>query len=188
MKGFEFENRIQWIESKISILDKIIKDLQELNEEVDGKSTRDTIETIIAAEPEISVPTQSPLISSDDILILPPKLETISFSKESSAEKESLTFSEEIQSTHDNLTNELISTVQLIKRNNLHIQKMVKSDDKVISEATGLLATNSDTMQREGRNLKSYSKTAWVSFWKMLLILFFVCISFIFIYIFIRLT
>ena len=103
-------------------------------------------------------------------------------------EDKTLVFSEEIQNEHDNLTNELIATVQLIKRNNLHIQKMVKSDDKIISKASGLLGTNSDSIQREGKNLKSYSKTAWVSFWKMLLILLFVFFAFIFAYIFIRLT
>ena len=38
-------------------------------------------------------------------------------------DSDTLVFSEEIQSQHDNLTSELIATVQLIKRNNLHIQK-----------------------------------------------------------------
>lgn len=133
----------------------------------------------------------SPTINLDEIL--PAKPETLmsvpkSGSSKPESPKESIVFSEEVQSEHDHLTNELIATVQLIKRNNLHIQKMVKEDEKVITEASGLLATNADTMQKQGQNLKKYSKKAWVGFWKMLLILFFVCFTFLFVYIFIRLT
>lgn len=212
---FEFENRIQWIESKIELLNKIIKE-HELKDLAVFKA-EDEDEVLVKVEDK----EEEDLISNDEIFegymddsnlnsngntddsrthnqnslineILPPKPETLlslpKSTKSPSSETDALTFSNEIQSEHDNLTNELIATVQLIKRNNLHIQKMVKSDDKIITEATGLLATNSDAMQKEGRNLKSYSKTAWVSFWKMLGILFLVCFTFIFVYIFIRLT
>lgn len=199
-KEFEFENRIKWIESKIIVLNLIIKDLQSktvtetenIKEDIlingDSLINEDSTSTTEIVNNQ-NTPVPNPkIISTNDILILPPKPEIIPKSLPKPAEQESLVFSEEIQSEHDNLTTELIATVQLIKRNNLHIQKIVKSDDKIITEATGLLATNSDTMQREGKNLKSYSKTAWVSFWKMFLILLFVCVLFIFVYIFIRLT
>lgn len=197
---FEFENRIQWIESRIELLNKIIKEMKEKTKEDDQMDDMDEIfegytddlanteyiKDYINTEHQI---TNNTLINE----ILPPKPETLlSLPKPSKSpspqEKDSLIFSEEIQTEHNTLTDELIATVQLIKRNNLHIQKMVKSDDKIITEATGLLATNSDSMQKEGKNLKSYSKKAWVSFWKMLAILLFVCFTFIFVYIFIRLT
>lgn len=197
---FEFENRIQWIESRIELLNKIIKELKEKTKEndqmddmdeifegyIDDLANTEYIKDYINTEHQI---TNNTLINE----ILPPKPETLlSLPKPSKSpspqEKDSLIFSEEIQTEHNTLTDELIATVQLIKRNNLHIQKMVKSDDKIITEATGLLATNSDSMQKEGKNLKSYSKKAWVSFWKMLAILLFVCFTFIFVYIFIRLT
>ena len=197
VKEFEEEDRIKWIESKEAILNKFIK------EQLDGKKLKLQMETgntdddivIESTEGTERVDNFSKRSANELVLndILPPKPENSLLSirkppKTDDPDTSSLVFSEEIQSQHDNLTNELIATVQLIKRNNLHIQKIVKSDEKVINEATGLLATNSDAMKREGKHLNSYSKKAWVSFWKMILILLFVCLAFIFVYIFIRLT
>ena len=187
-KEFEYENRIQWIQTKIDLLTRI-------NETEHGKEVKKP-PSQEQPQQQNSSPLKSSPVMIDEILPEKPEMILLSVPKHSSSNtekdkenpQESLAFSESIQSEHDNLTNELIATVQLIKRNNLHIQKMVKADDKVISEASGLLATNSDSMQREGKNLKSFSKTAWVSFWKMLLILLFVCFTFFFVYIFIRLT
>ena len=159
-------------------------------------STNRTEATHRLAEDDNDTTEQSHITAHNNLIdeILPPKPETLLSlpkslkSPSESSAKDTLVFSEDIQNDHNNLTNELIATVQLIKRNNLHIQNIVKSDDKIITQATGLLATNSDSMQKEGKNLKSYSKTAWVSFWKMLGIMLFVCFTFIFVYIFIRLT
>lgn len=204
-KEFEAEDRIKWIESKEEILNKFIKDLESKNrknllEDVEDNILEAIVDNSSECQESESLNTPPPTTLKD---ILPPKPETKntllslpkSKSKESTSSSsspkstnETLVFSEEIQSKHDDLTNELIATVQLIKRNNLHIQKIVKSDEKIITEATGLLATNSDSMQKESKNLKSYSKKAWVSFWKMILILLFTCMAFIFVYIFIRLT
>lgn len=194
---FEYENRILWIENIVVLLDKSIKELEEKLTDKQQDSDNETevvneqVTTVNSPQEEEKYEKERDLIDE----ILPPKPETLlsvpKFTKEAQEEekpKDSLVFSEEIQSVHDSLTNDLIATVQLIKRNNLHIQKMVKEDDKIINEASGLLATNSETMQKQGKHLKSYSKKAWVSFWKMLLILMFVCFTFIFVYIFIRLT
>lgn len=199
---YEFETRIQWIETRISLLKRTISDFQSIDEKdnikvIDEKS--DFLEELLKQPPretesfsQEQEKIASPRINLDEIL--PAKPETLLtvpkavVTSKPESPKESIIFSDEIQGEHDHLTNELIATVQLIKRNNLHIQKMVKEDDKVISEASGLLATNSDTMQKQGQNLKKYSKKAWMSFWNMLLILVFVCFTFIFVYIFIRLT
>lgn len=191
-KEFEEEDRIKWIESKEEILNKFVNEL-ESKKRSESAAAREIDDNDVPVEKE-HVPVSRTAATLNDILPPKPENSLLSLPKSKSKEGESpespdtLVFSEEIQSKHDNLTNELIATVQLIKRNNLHIQKTVKSDEKVISEATGLLATNSESMQKESRNLKSYSKTAWVSFWKMILILLFICLAFIFVYIFIRLT
>ena len=197
---YEFENRIQWVESRIDILKRTICELQNVNnsDEIDCLDQKDEnsdalnevfSQPLLKTEINSSPSSISPRIKLDEIL--PSKPESLLIVPKASkpeSPKESIVFSEEIQSGHDHLTNELIATVQLIKRNNLHIQKMVKEDDQVISKASGLLATNADTMQKQGQNLKKYSKKAWMSFWNMLLILLFVCFTFIFVYIFIRLT
>jgi hypothetical protein len=184
---FEYENRIQWIQSKIDLLDRIAE--QENNSKVASPIDHPEVKN---ESPMQSSPLKAAPVQIDEILPMKPETSFLTVPKAENKQKDSsessLVFSESVQSEHDNLTNELIATVQLIKRNNLHIQKMVKGDDKIISEASSLLATNSDSMQREGKNLKSFSKTAWVSFWKMLLILLFVCFSFFFVYIFIRIT
>lgn len=190
---FEYLNRIQWIEGRIDLLNKIIKELERFEHDIDNseESIGITIEPVVKFEEEsVTLNGEENVNLIDEIL--PPKPETVlsvpKFTKSEEPKHDTLTFSEDIQSVHDSLTNDLIATVQLIKRNNLHIQKMVKEDDTIINEASGLLATNSETMHSEGKNLKSYSKKAWVSFWKMLGILMFVCFTFIFVYIFIRLT
>lgn len=199
-KEFEEEDRIKWIESKEEILYKFIKDLEakkkqlaDIAETEDIKDATEIADTDNTLKEICSSATvnETKGVSLNDILPPKPENPLLSIPKSpinKDKDSDTLVFSEEIQSQHDNLTSELIATVQLIKRNNLHIQKMVKSDEKVINEATGLLATNSDAMQKENKNLKSYSKKAWVSFWKMILILMFVSLSFIFVYIFIRLT
>lgn len=198
-KEFEEEDRIKWIESKEEILNKFINELEleikKRSESAASEEIDDFTEVPAGKEESLSpAPVSRTATTLNDILPPKPENPLLSLPKSKSKEGKSpespdtLVFSEEIQSKHDNLTNELIATVQLIKRNNLHIQKTVKSDEKVISEATGLLATNSESMQKESKNLKSYSKKAWVSFWKMIIILLFICLAFIFIYIFIRLT
>lgn len=151
-------------------------------------TTNNSITSVISKE-KVTDTLKNNLINE----ILPPKPE-IFLSKSSSTElkkddeKREIQFSESIQSQHDSLTNDLISTIQLIKRNNLNIQKQFKIDDEIISEASDLLVTNSDSMKREGKNLKTFSKSAWMNFWKMLMILLFVSFTFLFVYIFIRLT
>lgn len=197
-KEFEEEDRIKWIESKEEILNKFIKDLEAKKKqladiaETEATEIEDTanVDNIKESFNTVTV-NETKGVSINDILPPKPENPLLSIPKSpinKDKDSDTLVFSEEIQNQHDNLTSELIATVQLIKRNNLHIQKMVKSDENVINEATGLLATNSDAMQKESKNLKSYSKKAWVSFWKMILILMFVSLSFIFVYIFIRLT
>ena len=199
---FEYENRIEWIESKINLLNKIIIELEVelceyevvISENVEDDRILDNNNNNQTSSSSAEAEDENLKEIINEIFILPPKPEISSLSipktqtQTQTQKNDTLTFSEDIQSVHDSLTNDLIATVQLIKRNNLHIQKMVKEDDKIINQAAGLLVTNSDTMQKEGKNLKSYSKKAWVSFWKMLLILLFVCFTFIFVYIFIRLT
>lgn len=196
-KEFEEEDRIKWIESKEEILNKFIKDLEakkkQLADIAETEDIKDATEIADTSNVDSITATvnETKGVSLNDILPPKPENPLLSIPKSpinKDKDSDTLVFSEEIQSQHDNLTSELIATVQLIKRNNLHIQKMVKSDEKVINEATGLLATNADAMQKESKNLKSYSKKAWVSFWKMILILMFVSLSFIFVYIFIRLT
>lgn len=198
---------MQWIENRTELLNKTIEHVEKKDTEEKHVETETVIISEVVTGDEIvnniSDVSENSTVdinventsNSPNLIdeILPPKPETsLSLPKPSKSQpnenEQSLVFSEEIQNEHDTLTNELIATVQLIKRNNLHIRKMVKSDDKIITDATGLLATNSDAMQKEGKNLKSFSKTAWVSFWRMLGILFFVCFTFIFVYIFIRLT
>ena len=207
-KEFEGEDRIKWVDSKIEILNKFIKELNQkkrANEVIFEPIGASSNQLAVVGDGSNSINNPNDFDNSNTDTcnntqtlltdILPPKPEnsllSLPKSKESASSPksiESLVFSEEIQSKHDNLTNELIATVQLIKRNNLNVQKMVKSDEKIISEATGLLATNSDSMQKQSKNLNSYSKKAWVSFWKMILILLFVSLAFVFVYIFIRLT
>jgi len=209
------ENRIELLNKIIKELQELTEEVKEEVKEEEEDIITDEVEVvdevvdvnedevvvgcdnILKTNPNENIKNDQVSLNNQNLIneILPPKPETLlslpkpTKSPSETQSKDSLIFfSNDIQSEHDNLTNELIATVQLIKRNNLNIQKMVKSDDKIITEATGLLATNSDSMQKEGKNLKSYSKTAWVSFWKMLGILFFVCFTFIFVYIFIRLT
>jgi hypothetical protein len=198
---------MQWIENRTELLNKTIEHVEKKDTEEKHVETETVIISEVVTGDEIvnniSDVSENSTVdinventsNSPNLIdeILPPKPETfLSLPKPSKSQpnenEQSLVFSEEIQNEHDTLTNELIATVQLIKRNNLHIRKMVKSDDKIITDATGLLATNSDAIQKEGKNLKSFSKTAWVSFWRMLGILFFVCFTFISVYIFIRLT
>lgn len=99
-----------------------------------------------------------------------------------------LRFSDATQSEHDSLTGELIETLQLIKRNNLRLRHHIKADDTKIDEAASLLATNSDALQRTGRNLQSFSKKSWMTTWRMLGLMLLTVAVFLAMYIFIRFT
>lgn len=216
-KEFEGENRVEWINSKVNLLRKTIQTVQDaLNEDtlknelskqlVQEAPVQEQINSTDDNDHQLTLTTAPPPLSPKEALldeILPTKPENMNLStlqlpekkkknkqqeQESDKKSSQIQFSDSVQSDHDTLTSELISTIQLIKRNNLHLRKVVQSDDKIISEASGLLATNSDSLKREGNNLKKFSKSAWMTFWKSFLILIFLMITFLFVYIFIRIT
>lgn len=186
---FEATDRLEWAKSKINLLKQLTK--VEKNEEPSTvESQAEPLES--APLPQSSV--KSPKIDAKEILTEKPKSDFLNIPSslpkavKSSGNQSTLQFSDSMQAQHDSLTEELIQTVQLIRRNNIHLRDMVKADDQVIEEATTLLTGNTDKINREGRKLKEYSRTVWMTTWRMLSLMFTAVFVFLLAYLFIRLT
>ena len=181
---YEWENRRRWIEDQMTLLARHLKEsnvnaentnvVVELNEKEltkeKSKENMDFVEEILPKKLDLPKPAPVPSTKSE------PK------------ESGTIKFSETIQSDHDSLTNDLISTVRLIKRNNLALRQIVQDDDKALDETALLLADNSGKMGREGGNLKKYSRSAWSTTWKLLGLMLVVMVTFLFMYLFIKVT
>ncbi len=192
---FEATDRLEWAKTKIELLKQIIQNNKA--EEITLATTAKPVEkaeNTIASNANITAITKSPVLQVREILPEKPKSDflnipsTLPKATKKPGESASLQFSDSMQSEHDSLTGELIQTIRLIRRNNLHLRDMVKADDQVIEEATTLLTGNTDKLHREGRNLKEYSKSVWMTTWRMFSLMALAVILFLFAYLFIRLT
>ena len=197
---FEATDRLEWAKAKIELLRQLVKPKEEktaepVTETKNGSSEakKPSEETKLASPIVPNHILKSPKIDVNELLPEKPKSDFLNIpstlpKSAKQGEKSSLQFSDSIQSEHDSLTEELIQTVRLIRRNNLHLRDMVKADDQVLDEATTLLSGNADKIQSEGRKLKNYSRTVWMTTWRMLSLMFFAVLLFLFAYLFIRLT
>ena len=184
---FEVETRLEWVKSRINLLRQLLK--------IDEPAEQAKIEKVeVEAEKSPFLPQQEPIKSPkleiDQILPEKPKSDFLNIPSTLPKQKDTaqLRFADSIQADHDSLTEELIQTVRLIRRNNIQLRDIVKSDDGVIEEATSLLSGNTQAMERESKNLKNYSENAWMTTWRILSLIFFVFVIFLFGYLFIRLT
>lgn len=188
---YEHENRMQWVDAQCAVLSKIIETLPAANvpDKEMAEAAADVKEAVAPSLATASINTEilSEIMPSQNAPKSPITTAAAAASQESS-KAAGLRFSDTLQQEHDQLTNELVDTIRLIKRNNLHLRNIIISDDATINEASSLLANNTDSLQREGKNLQSYSRQAWSSAWRMLGYLFLVILVFLFMYIFIRFT
>ncbi len=195
---FEWENRMKWIEEQIILLKSIEEEFKEEIENTKFKANPLNILNF-KSDDEIIEKQQEVTKAEDNkklIKIQRPKLKVEVKEKENlkdpkfhdKSKNDGIKFSEEIQSDHDKLTNQLIETVKLIKRNNISLQQVVKNDDKIIEEASNLLTFNSEKLNLQGKTLKNYSRKSWATTWFLIFLMFFMLFIFLFMYIFIRFT
>jgi hypothetical protein len=64
---------------------------------------------------------------------------------------------------HEQLSRDLLSYAQTLKRNNLLFQDSLRSDAAVMAEAEHALGGSSGKLEREGRRLKDFSRGTWTS-------------------------
>jgi hypothetical protein len=197
---FEYDTRIEWVKAQIAVFGKLEGDLSKQIAQMEvAKEMQRPRELNAPLKPKESrqvnsAPSPKQIVIDD---ILPAKsAEKLNSSltsaktadSPSKSDSGSIRFSAAVQSEHDQLTDELIQTVRLIKRNNIHLRSVVTADDAKISEASSLLATNTDSLKHQSKNMKAYSSEAWSSTWRMLMLMFGVVVVFLFMYAFIRLT
>ncbi len=205
---FEALDRLEWAKTKIKLLKQLTtaiatdaESAPEAKQKAEHPAAQQEEQIVQAKSLAISsspketeiINFKSPKIDIKEILPENPKSDFLNIpsvlpKSAKQPQNSSLHFSDSLQAEHDSLTEELIQTVQLVRRNNIHLRDMVKADDQILEEATTLLTGNTDKIQREGRNLKEYSKTVWMTTWRMLSLMFFAVILFLFAYLFIRFT
>ena len=89
---------------------------------------------------------------------------------------------------HDELANGLVKMAQILKRNNLAIQEMIRKDQTVLDSAELVMTTNVSRFKRENDQLGAFKSTSWKSTWRLFLMLFWVAFALLFMYFFIKLT
>ncbi|KAK9767224.1 hypothetical protein K7432_003147 [Basidiobolus ranarum] len=86
----------------------------------------------------------------------------------------------------EELTNDLVRMAEILKNNSMSFGDILKRDEKVLDDAHGALTGNLDRLKKESGRLTQFtkrsSKTTWIT-WGVVAL---VCLTFIFMFLFIR--
>ncbi|ORY05774.1 hypothetical protein K493DRAFT_333417 [Basidiobolus meristosporus CBS 931.73] len=96
------------------------------------------------------------------------------------------TLLEHHRATQEELTNDLVRMAEILKNNSMSFGDILKRDEKVLDEAHNALTGNLDRLKKESGRLTQFtkrsSKTTWIT-WGVVAL---VCLTFIFMFLFIR--
>ncbi|KAI8803954.1 hypothetical protein BJ742DRAFT_468412 [Cladochytrium replicatum] len=88
--------------------------------------------------------------------------------------------------THEQLTARLVALSALLKENHLKMSGQLQLDKEVVDAAAESLDGNVARLEKEGKKLKKLSARTWGTFWISMGIIAFVCVVWLFLFLFMR--